>query len=659
MNKLYAGKSIKVNLPREYQHVEYLESTGTQYINTGIYIDSYVNLEVDCECEPGNTREIIAGYEASNLIGLAIDFNNDGYVSKILNFQLGNGYSYISNTAATRHNIRLDTNSLKVYVDDESKSSSSTSPAYSRYSNSNAWIGLFAGYNGYYNSILYSNSKIYHAKIEQYQNGIYVLVRDLYPCYRKSDNVAGMYDIINNVFYTNDGTGSFITGNEIYAVAPKINSIYIGVSAESPLLPYNYQQIEYVEGDGTSPNYIPLTGAIPTILTSDSILTIDFQLTSTSVSGARYFAGATHDSNNRCGIGINASGKLLLGIGKGYHSESADTYRHIAVIDNPNKKASLDGVNKTASSGTYSTPTTFSITSLLGGFNTDNELLFTPVKIYNFKIEENDVLVHDFYPCYRKSDNRVGVYDIITDVFYASPSGSSVSGGNPTSPMGESVARKIKRIYIGDSQNKAKLIWEQSWRADYQQVEYIQGTGVQYINCGYIINETSKLTADIQFTSTSSSISGYVTGGSNGTENRFGVAISSSSNFNFCLGKGYHYRSANTNRQTIIIDSTTKKITQNGTNRNANTGSYSACTNATWFGILGGLNQSGNLGCAKAKFYHAVLENGSTGVVEHDYYPVVRKNDNMAGVFDIITKTFYGNVGDGYIIAGSNYEYEL
>jgi hypothetical protein len=42
-----------------------------------------------------------------------------------------------------------------------------------------------------------------------------VLVRNFIPCYRKSDNVIGMYDVINDAFYTNSGTGTFIKGPNI------------------------------------------------------------------------------------------------------------------------------------------------------------------------------------------------------------------------------------------------------------------------------------------------------------------------------------------------------------------------------------------------------------------------------------------------------------
>ena len=41
-----------------------------------------------------------------------------------------------------------------------------------------------------------------------YDNG--KLMRDLIPCYRKSDGEAGMYDSVTNTFFTNAGTGAFL-----------------------------------------------------------------------------------------------------------------------------------------------------------------------------------------------------------------------------------------------------------------------------------------------------------------------------------------------------------------------------------------------------------------------------------------------------------------
>ena len=57
----------------------------------------------------------------------------------------------------------------------------------------------------------YLNGRMYYCKI--YDNDL--LIRDLVPCYRKSDNKPGLYDIVNNVFYTNAGTGEFAVGPNV------------------------------------------------------------------------------------------------------------------------------------------------------------------------------------------------------------------------------------------------------------------------------------------------------------------------------------------------------------------------------------------------------------------------------------------------------------
>lgn len=60
-------------------------------------------------------------------------------------------------------------------------------------------------------SVPYIN--LYFISLKISRNGVKFV--NLVPCYRKSDNVAGMYDIINNVFYTNAGSGSFEVGPDV------------------------------------------------------------------------------------------------------------------------------------------------------------------------------------------------------------------------------------------------------------------------------------------------------------------------------------------------------------------------------------------------------------------------------------------------------------
>lgn len=61
------------------------------------------------------------------------------------------------------------------------------------------------------------NMKVYRLKL--YEND--VLVRDYVPCYRTSDNVIGLYDTVNKVFYQNNGTGSFNKGNDVGIIDDK------------------------------------------------------------------------------------------------------------------------------------------------------------------------------------------------------------------------------------------------------------------------------------------------------------------------------------------------------------------------------------------------------------------------------------------------------
>jgi hypothetical protein len=55
----------------------------------------------------------------------------------------------------------------------------------------------------------YGKYKIYSCKLYKSNQ----MVRNFIPCYRKADNEIGMYDLVNKVFYTNQGTGTFLKGN--------------------------------------------------------------------------------------------------------------------------------------------------------------------------------------------------------------------------------------------------------------------------------------------------------------------------------------------------------------------------------------------------------------------------------------------------------------
>ena len=49
--------------------------------------------------------------------------------------------------------------------------------------------------------------------LKMYENG--QIRREFVPCYRKSDNAIGLYDLVTNQFYTNAGTGTFVRGANV------------------------------------------------------------------------------------------------------------------------------------------------------------------------------------------------------------------------------------------------------------------------------------------------------------------------------------------------------------------------------------------------------------------------------------------------------------
>ena len=103
------------------------------------------------------------------------------------------------------------------------------------------------------NFSLFRHSANYRAKLKMYYFKLYdssgILVRDYIPVRRDSDGVLGMYDLVNGVFYSNAGTGTFIAGPEVaacwdadpgyYAASAVTNYGQTGSQTACPIGTYN------------------------------------------------------------------------------------------------------------------------------------------------------------------------------------------------------------------------------------------------------------------------------------------------------------------------------------------------------------------------------------------------------------------------------------
>lgn len=194
---ILAGGSKKL-LPNEYKQVNYLESTGTQYITLGNL--QYSKVEIIAVGQ----KSIFGGgvWGAYRIIDLTTD--NRAYMES-----MASNSSAISNAAIV---VNVGGDNYVCYETSTTGSTLTSSIATGSYTANAGYasngVAIFGGqvYESVANSFI---GKLYNFKL--YSTGG-TLAMDMYPCYRKTDNVAGLYDIVSNTFYTNDGTGSFIVG---------------------------------------------------------------------------------------------------------------------------------------------------------------------------------------------------------------------------------------------------------------------------------------------------------------------------------------------------------------------------------------------------------------------------------------------------------------
>ena len=175
-------------LPRGYTELAYIESSGTQYIDTGAIPAS------GCTAELGFTATYVPSDAESWVLGV---FDTaSGYPRMRCGIVSGAYYTDSSNGAAYSGTPGSYT-TASVGV----SKSGCTIPLYLFAQNEPSGPAHVAN----------SKYKLYFCKI--YNNG--VLVRDFVPCLSDADGV-GLYDFINNKFYGNAGTGSFV-GSEVAA----------------------------------------------------------------------------------------------------------------------------------------------------------------------------------------------------------------------------------------------------------------------------------------------------------------------------------------------------------------------------------------------------------------------------------------------------------
>ena len=222
-----------VELPGGYTQVEYIESSGTQYIDTGFKQNqnSRIVMSAQVTQQPSTHAWLFEGRISTRsggksvfLLGGAVwnaDYNGGGRRKAFPDIGIFDALS-----------IDFDKNSLQINEDSFTWTTLTFQSTANLALSACNTAGAISGY---------ISAKLYNCQI--YDNG--ALVRNFVPCQDPTGNV-GLYDLVGAQFYGNAGTGAFVAGPEITPEPGELLDPYTWYEADIPTASQMAQYLENV-----------------------------------------------------------------------------------------------------------------------------------------------------------------------------------------------------------------------------------------------------------------------------------------------------------------------------------------------------------------------------------------------------------------------------
>lgn len=350
-------------IPDDYLRLEYIESTGTQWIDTGITLDNSAKFEFKAKITASTTSGVAHPFYGTSsyttgMMGLYHYTNNNYYGLYVKSEGKSPAGMSIPAGSIITHTCTLDfpnhTYACRV-------NASTGSGSILNVTDTSSHITIFKG-----SGCSIGTHKCYYFTI--YKNGI--CVRRLLPCIRKSDGAVGMYDKVSEMFFSNSGSGVFAQGPE-----KKSKMRY-------------YTQVNYIQFEPGQ--YINTELFIPAGSSVKAETVIKYapnqsvrDLMGYSTSGGGYW-------------GVNSASEFE-GLNSRVWTSSTDitrynfvSYRFSSATENGNYRIGM----------------------LVGSYSTRTKYI-SSVKIY-----VDGVLSRDMVAATRNSDSKAGMYDRVTQTFY-------------------------------------------------------------------------------------------------------------------------------------------------------------------------------------------------------------------------------------------------
>lgn len=198
-------------LPSGYQEVAYIQSNGSQYIDTGIAPDNETSMQLSMYTTSVSNFYCAGAMDDYGKVIFAQDGANGGSVSATVNSVRATATGLNRTTSGKRYDVILSTDTNGYYSYDVQESgggSYSTVKLYGSIEGATAPICIF-GLNS--RALLDGISRLYSFMIRK--NG--ALVCHLVPCRIIATGEVGAYDLVTKSFVGNSGTGTFVAGADV------------------------------------------------------------------------------------------------------------------------------------------------------------------------------------------------------------------------------------------------------------------------------------------------------------------------------------------------------------------------------------------------------------------------------------------------------------
>lgn len=221
--------------------------------------------------------------------------------------------------------------------------------------------------------------------------------------------------------------------NNIMVGSTQAKKAYVGTTLvweKASILPTGYTELDYIASTKTGGQYIDLNILLYDVLNKQYDIAIKFNAigngkdntTQGTIFGCQDNTGSPWPGTFIRVSSSNMTGRYIGGSGKDNILGNLGTDIELTEKTPPSKNVyNLNNSNKTHTWGT-------SLFCVFNNQDKTDQIRFIEAKLYYFKLFVEGNLVRDLIPA-KDSNDVVGLYDLVNNVFYTSPNGAAFVAG--------------------------------------------------------------------------------------------------------------------------------------------------------------------------------------------------------------------------------------